>query len=165
LLFPDNEVYVSEIEKSIYNAGIGNQLGSSMVSYWTVLEGKKQAPVCPPERTCCEGQGTRLHGSLPEYLYSLSPRGISRIWAAFHGCGGQVEFRAFHCILNDPAQASAWLKPVSRKPLHYQISTDKGYWVLREDEAWAEKTFEYMPYYEVPQDQEFTAFPVVQNNP
>jgi DUF1680 family protein len=280
LLFPEQEVYVSEIEKSIYNAGIGNQLGGSMISYSTVLEGKKEAPQCPPYGTCCEGQGTRLYGSLPEYLYSLSPRGIyvdlyapSEIswkqgntelklttttafpeagdvkikvdtsqratftlslripsWAAkaveifLNGkpvsagipgsyChlewewkpGDQVSFNLpmrFRMsryegydqiagysryyleygpllmalvgksnlepsirILNDPTQPSAWLKPVAGKALHYQISTDKGYWALREDEAWAEKFFEYMPYYEVPQNQEFTAFPVIQNNP
>ena len=68
-------------------------------------------------------------------------------------------------ILNDPAQPSAWLKPVAGKALHYQISTDQGYWRLREDEAWAEKYFEYMPYYDVRLDQEFTAFPVIQNKP
>jgi DUF1680 family protein len=251
-----------------------------MISYSTVLEGKKEAPQCPPYGTCCEGQGTRLYGSLPEYLYSLSPRGIyvdlyapSEIswkqgntelklttttafpeagdvtlkvdtpqraaftlslripsWAAkaveisLNGkpvsagipgsyChlerewkpGDQVSFslpmgfrmsryegydqiagysryyleygpllmalvgksnlEASIRILNDPTQPSAWLKPVAGKALHYQISTDKGYWALREDEAWAEKFFEYMPYFEVPQGQEFTAFPVIQNNP
>jgi len=280
LLFPEQEAYVNEIEKSIYNAGIGNQLGGSMICYSTVLEGKKEAPVCPPEGTCCQGQGTRLYGSLPEYLYSLSPKGIyvdlyapSEIswkqgntdlklttttafpeagdvtikvdtarraaftlslripsWAvkaveiSLNGkpisagipgsychlereweAGDQVSFtlpmgfrmsryegydqiagysrysleygpllmalvgkpnfeHSIH-ILNDPSQPSAWLKPVASKPLHYQIATDKGYWVLREDEAWSEKSFEYMPYYEVTQDQEFTAFPVIQNKP
>jgi DUF1680 family protein len=78
---------------------------------------------------------------------------------------GKSNFEHSIRILNDPTQPSAWLKPVSGKPLHYQIATDKGYWALREDEAWAEKAFEYMPYYEVPQDQEFTAFPVIQNSP
>jgi len=280
LLFPEQEVYVNEIEKSIYNAGIGNQLGGSMISYSTVLEGKKEAPQCPPFGTCCEGQGTRLYGSLPEYLYSLSPRGIFvdlyapseiswkqgntelklttttafpeagdvtikvgtpqrvRFTLSLHipswavkaveislngkpisagipgsychlerewGAGDQVSFTlplGFRMsryegydqiagfaryyleygpllmaltgksnlehsirIINDPTQPSAWLKPVAGKPLHYQVSVDKGYWTLREDEAWAEKSFEYMPYYEVQQDQEFTAFPVIQNTP
>ena len=280
LLFPEQEVYVNEIEKSIYNAGIGNQLGSSMISYSTVLEGKKEAPVCPPEGTCCQGQGTRLYGSLPEYLYSLSPHGIyvdlyapSEItwkqgamdiklatatafpesgdvaievnapqhvtfalslrvpsWAtkaveiAVNGkpiaaglpgsycrlerewsAGDQVSFtlpmgfrmRRYEGydqiagysrysleygpllmalvgkpnleqsirIFNDPTQPATWLKAGGGKPLHYQISTDKGYWVLHEDGAWAERTFEYLPYYEVTQDQEFTAFPVIQNRP
>jgi DUF1680 family protein len=280
LLFPEQEVYVNEIEKSLYNAGMGNQLGSSMISYSTVLEGKKEAPQCPPYGTCCEGQGTRLYGSLPEYLYSLSPRGLyvdlyapSEIswkqgnaeiklitstafpesgdvglkldtprpvrftlslripsWATqavqvsvngkpvaagipgsychlereWHA-GDQVSFTlpmGFRMsryegydqiagysryyleygpllmalvgkpniehsirITNDPAQPASWLKPLAGKALHYQISTDKGYWRLRQDEAWAEKYFEYVPYYEVQQEQEFTAFPVIQDKP
>jgi DUF1680 family protein len=280
LLFPEQEVFVSEIEKSIYNAGIGNQLGPTMISYSTVLEGKKAPPICPPQGTCCEGQGTRLYGSLPEYLYSLSSRGIyvdlyapSEIsweqgntslklttttafpesgdvrlrldstqpvaftlslripsWAVsavdisvngksigagipgsyYHlerewkggdeimftlpmgfrmnryegydqiagypryyleygpllmALAGKLNFEHSTRIINDPAQPSTWLKPVPGKPLHYQISADEGYWRLREDEAWSPKMFEYMPYYEIPQDQEFTAFPVVQNHP
>ena len=280
LLFPEKEVFVSEIEKSIYTAGIGNQLGSTMISYSQVLEGKKEAPACPPKGTCCEGQGTRLYGSLPEYLYSISPRGIyvdlyapseivwkqgntglkltttttfpdsgdvrlrvdtpqpvvftlslripswavravdisvngksigagipggychlEREWRggdeisftlpmAFRmkryegydqiagysryyleygpllmALAGKLNFEHSIRVLNDPTRPSAWLKPVPGKPLHYQISTDEGYWRLREDEAWLPKAFEYMPYYEIPQDQEFTAFPVIQNHP
>jgi len=280
LLFPEQEIYVNEIEKSIYNAGIGNQLSSSMISYSTVLEGKKEAPQCPPYGTCCEGQGTRLYGSLPEYLYSLSPRGIyvdlyapseiawkqgntelkltttttfpeagdvrikvdapdrtaftlslripswavkaveisvngkpvsagipgsychlEREWQAgdqvaftlpmgfrmsrYEGYDQIAGYSRYYLefgpllmaltgkpnlegtirILNDPAQPAAWLRPVAAKPLHFQITTDKGYWRLREDEAWGEKSFEFMPYYDIPQEQEFTAFPVVQNKP
>jgi hypothetical protein len=73
---------------------------------------------------------------------------------------GKSDFEHSIRILNDPSQPTTWLKPVPGEPLHYQISTDAGYWRLREDEAWAEKTFEYIPYYELPQGQEFTAFPV-----
>jgi len=279
LLFPEQEAFVSEIEKSIYS-GIGHQLGRSMINYSTVLEGKKDLPVCPPEGTCCEGQGTRLFGSLPEFLYSLAPQGIhvdlyspSQIswkqgntqvalttatafpdsgdvklrvdtpkpvvftlslripsWAvnavevSVNGksaaagipgsyfnlerewkAGDQVSFTlpmGFRMsryegydqiagysryyleygpllmalvgkpniqhsirILNDPSQPAAWLKPVDGKPLHFQISTDKGYWRLREDEAWSSKMFEYVPYYEIGEGEEFTAFPVVQNQP
>ncbi|MGD0226039.1 MAG: beta-L-arabinofuranosidase domain-containing protein [Terriglobia bacterium] len=285
LLFPEKEVFVSEIEKSIYNAGIGNQLGTTMISYLTVLEGKKQpqgpnSALIPPEGNCCEGQGSRLYGSLPEYVYSISPQGIyvdlyapSEIswkqgntglklttttafpesgdvrlrvdtpqpvvftlslripsWAvkavdismngkslgvgipgSYHhlerewkggeelsfilpmgfrmnryegydqiagypryyleygpllmALAGSLNFEHSIRVLNDPTQPSAWLKPVPGKPLHYQISTDEGYWRLREDGAWSPKAFEYMPYYEIPQDQEFTAFPVIQNHP
>jgi len=43
------------------------------------------------------------------------------------------------------------------------LAIEKGYWGLREDEAWAPKAFEYMPYYEIPPGQEFTAFPVIQH--
>jgi DUF1680 family protein len=280
LLFPEQEVYVSEIEKSIYNAGIGNLLGSSMISYHTVLEGKKEPAVCPPVGTCCEGQGTRLYGSLPEYLYSISPRGIyvdlyapSEItwkqgktgikltdttafpesgevrlrvdtpqpvmftlslripsWAVkaveisvngksvgagvpgsyYHlerewkggdeiACTLPMGFRMSryegydqiagyrrYCLefgpllmalvgkpnldhsirfSHDPTQPSAWLKPVPGKPLHYQISSDAGYYTIHEIDFWEGRPFEYMPWYEVPQGEEFTAFPVIQNVP
>jgi DUF1680 family protein len=280
LLFPENEAYVSEIEKSIYNAGIGNQIGDSGIGYHTVLDLKKEEPVSPPEGTCCEGQGTRLYGSIPEYLYSFSPRGIfvdlyapseiswnqgnaelklttstafpeaadvvlkvdttqsavfrlslripswavraveirlngkplsagipgsychlEREWKAgdqisfnlpmgfrmrryegydqiagyprysleygplLLGLVGKFNFQHTIRILNDPGQPSEWLMPVPEKPLQYQISIEKGYWGLREDEAWSPRAFEYMPYYEIPPGQEFTAFPVIQHQP
>ena len=277
LLFPDNEVFVNEIEKSIYNAGIGNQVKGG-ICYQTVLDGKKDEPVAPPKGTCCEGQGTRLYGSLPEYLYSLSPRGLfvdlyapseiawkqgavdvklttvtampeagavtlqldtarpvtfrlslripawapraveirlngkacgvgipgsychlEREWKtgdelafclpmAFRmqryegydqipgfpqyslefgpvllGLTGKTNFQNTMRVLNNPAHPADWLKPVDGKPLHFQIATDKGYWRLRDDEAWSPTAFEYMPYYEIPAGQEFTVFPVIQH--
>lgn len=277
LLFPENEKFVNEIEKSIYSAGIGNQVKDNGISYHTILDGKKDEPVLPPQGTCCEGQGTRLYGSLPEYLYSLSPAGIyvdiyapseiswkqgnTRLklatithfpeagdvtlkveadtpvtfnlslripsWTtraaeirlngkAFHagtpgsychierewkpgdqisfnlamgfrmnryegidqvpgysrysleygplllGLAGKSNFENTIRILNDPAQPDKWLIPVEGKPLHYQIGIERGYWGLREDEAWSPKAYEYMPYYDIPIGQEFTAFPVVQ---
>jgi uncharacterized protein len=277
-LFPDTEAFVNEIEKSIYNAGIGNQIKDSGICYHTVLDVKKDQPVSPPVGTCCEGQGTRLYGSLPEYLYSISPGGLyvdlyapseilwkqageqwkltaatafpesgdvvlkldaarassfrlslripswasravdirlngkilsagipgsychlEREWKpgdqvsftlpmAFKmkrydgydqiaglsrysleygpillGLTGKFNFQQTIRILNDPAQPSNWLMPVPGKPLHFQIAIEKGYWALREDEAWAQKAFEYMPYYEIPMGQEFTAFPVIQH--
>ncbi len=278
LLFPEDEAFVGEIEKSIYNAGIGNQIKDSGISYHTVLDVKKDEPVSPPAGTCCEGQGTRLYGSLPEYLYSLSPGGIyvdlyapSEItwkqgnaewrlrtttafpedgdvtleleaagparftvslripgWAdraveiRLNGAGfragipggychmerewkpgdrlsfrlpmtfrmrryegydqiagyprysleygpvllalaGKFNFQQTIRILNDPGRLPAWLMPVQGKPLHYQVAIENGYWALREDEAWSSKAFEYMPYYDIPPGQSFTAFPVVQH--
>jgi DUF1680 family protein len=38
------------------------------------MEGKKEAAT--HENTCCEGQGTRLLGSLPEHIYSIAPDGL-----------------------------------------------------------------------------------------
>ena len=278
LLFPENEAFVGEIEKSIYNAGIGNQIGDTGIGYHTVLDVKKEVPVSPPEGTCCEGQGTRLFASLPEYLYSLSPGGVyvdmyapseiswkqagtevnlstvtafpeagdvtlkvgaaqpvtftlsvripswatraveirlngkpltagipgsychlERKWTSgdqvafglpmgfrmlryegydqiaglqrysleygplLLGLTGKFNIQQTIRILNDPAYPAAWLMPVEGKPLHYQIAIERGYWALREDEAWSPKAFEYMPYYEIPPDQEFTAFPVIQH--
>jgi hypothetical protein len=277
LLFPENESFVYEIEKSIYNAGIGNQIKDEGISYHTILDGKKDEPASPPQGTCCEGQGTRLFGSLPEYLYSLSPKGVyvdlyapseltwkqgdlevklttvtsfpesgdvtvridaarpasfrlslrmpswatqavdvrlngrsfragipgsychmDREWRpgdelSFHlpmafkmnrydgydqiagfqryslefgpillGLAGKFNFERTIRILNDPARPGSWLMPVPGKPMHYQIAIEKGYWGLREDEAWSPKAFEYMPYYDIPVGQDFTVFPVIQ---
>jgi uncharacterized protein len=77
LLYPKREKYVSEIEKSIYNVGLANQVGSNGIIYHARLVGQKgdlAVPLCT--NSCCEGQGTRLLGSLPEYIYSIAPDGI-----------------------------------------------------------------------------------------
>ncbi|MGA3262462.1 MAG: beta-L-arabinofuranosidase domain-containing protein [Terracidiphilus sp.] len=74
LLHPDDERYASEIEKSIYNVGIANQDGGAGLRYHTIMEGKKEKST--HENTCCEGQGTRLLGSLPEHIYSIAPDGL-----------------------------------------------------------------------------------------
>jgi DUF1680 family protein len=78
LLHPDQENYVSEIEKSIYNVGLANQVGSQGYRYHADLLGKKEGPLWGTfaKSTCCEGQGTRLIGSLPEYIYSLANDGV-----------------------------------------------------------------------------------------
>lgn len=74
LLDPDNEQYATEIEKSIYNVGLANQEAGNGFRYHTILEGEKEKGT--HENTCCEGQGTRLIGSLPEHIYSLASDGI-----------------------------------------------------------------------------------------
>jgi len=79
LLYPEQEKYVTEIEKSIYNAAIANQIGSRGIRYHARLVDRKDdghAPYFHSMNTCCEGQGTRLYGSLPEYIYSLADDGI-----------------------------------------------------------------------------------------
>ena len=73
LLFPEKEEYVNEIEKSIYNVCIPNQVGEEGIRYHALVNHQKEGP---NPGSCCEGQGTRLYSSLPEYLYSLSPDGI-----------------------------------------------------------------------------------------
>jgi hypothetical protein len=74
LLHPDEERYAAEIEKTIYNVGMANQDGSTGYRYHTILEGVKEKAT--HQNTCCEGQGTRLIGSLPEYIYSIAPDGV-----------------------------------------------------------------------------------------
>jgi DUF1680 family protein len=78
LLFPEEEKYVNEIEKSIYNVGVANQVGGKGIRYTARLVGHKDPPTQHPysTNTCCEGQGTRLFGSLPEYIYSIAKDGL-----------------------------------------------------------------------------------------
>ena len=80
LLYPDEEIYVSEIEKSLYNVVIANQYGSEGIRYFARLVDYKDSSHEPGTHqcmnTCCEGQGTRIYGSLPEYIYSVAKDAI-----------------------------------------------------------------------------------------
>jgi DUF1680 family protein len=74
-LFPDEEKYTAEIEKSIYNVILANQSEEGAIRYHATMEGRKeQASI--RNNSCCAGQGTRILGSLPEYIYSIVPDGI-----------------------------------------------------------------------------------------
>ncbi len=73
-LFPEQEKYTAEIEKSIYNVCFANQVEGKGIRYHAFMEGAKDGPqFC---NTCCEGQGTRFYGSLPEYIYSTASDGL-----------------------------------------------------------------------------------------
>lgn len=74
LLHPDQEQFAAEIEKSIYNVALANQDGHYGLRYHTILEGTKEKAT--RMNTCCEGQGTRLIGSLPEHIYSFAEDGL-----------------------------------------------------------------------------------------
>ncbi len=77
MMRPEQEKYANEIEKSIYNVGLANQVGSRGIIYHARLAGMKgdlPVPLCT--NSCCEGQGTRLLGSLPEYIFSIAPDGL-----------------------------------------------------------------------------------------
>ena len=80
LLKPTEEKYVNEIEKSIYNVAIPNQYGSQGIRYFAKMVDRKDGPphetVTHCTNSCCEGQGTRFYGSLPEYIYSIAKDGI-----------------------------------------------------------------------------------------
>ncbi len=73
LLYPESEKYVAEIEKSIYNVALANQAESG-IRYHAFLAGKKDR--AKDFNTCCEGQGTRLYGALPEFIYTKANDGI-----------------------------------------------------------------------------------------
>jgi len=74
LLDPEEERYITEIEKSIYNVLLANQAGSEGIRYHTMLVGEKEKPT--RMNSCCEGQGTRLLASLSQYIYSIAPDGL-----------------------------------------------------------------------------------------
>lgn len=74
LMAPDEERYIAEIEKTIYNVAMANQDGTCGIRYHTMLVGKKEKGT--RINTCCEGQGTRLIGSIPEHIYSIAPDGV-----------------------------------------------------------------------------------------
>jgi hypothetical protein len=77
LLAPEQEKYTNEIEKSIYNVGLANQVGSRGIIYHARLAGMKGDLHVPlTTNSCCEGQGTRLLGSLPEYIFSTDAEGL-----------------------------------------------------------------------------------------
>lgn len=77
-LYPDDERYVAEIEKSIYNIGIANQYLGKGYFYHARLVGKKgDRSVGYCTNSCCEGQGTRLMGSIPEHLFALTGESVS----------------------------------------------------------------------------------------
>jgi uncharacterized protein len=73
-LYPDEEKYATEIEKSIYNVALSNLVPGRGIIYHARLEGQKETPQV--QNTCCEGQGTRMVGSLPEFIYSLADDGV-----------------------------------------------------------------------------------------
>ncbi len=68
-LFPDKEEYMAEVEKSLFNIAFANQSEGDGIRYFAFMEEKKQKPGLVH---CCCGVGTRIYGSLPEYIYSVS---------------------------------------------------------------------------------------------
>ena len=75
-LFPDEEKYVSEMEKSLYNVAIANQSGDVTIRYFANLHDRKSTSYAMPNH-CCSGTGTRIFASLPEYLYTLNQDTLS----------------------------------------------------------------------------------------
>ena len=53
---------------------MANQDGGSGLRYHAHMEGTKEKST--HINTCCEGQGTRLLGSIPEHIYSIAPDGL-----------------------------------------------------------------------------------------
>ena len=73
-LHPTKEVYMAQIEQSIYNVIMGNQINDTGLLYHAhLVTYKDYNPVGNMINTCCEGQGTRSLGSIPEFIYSMDP--------------------------------------------------------------------------------------------
>jgi DUF1680 family protein len=76
LLNPDEEKFANEIEKSIYNALAANQCENGDILYHAHLVAPKYSANNDMRNTCCEGQGTRMLGALPEFIYKTADDGI-----------------------------------------------------------------------------------------
>jgi len=80
LLFPNMERYVYEIERSLFNVIAAAQGRTPTmdrgggIRYFANLHGFKDGSQFVA--TCCEGQSSRIIGSLPEYIYTMAPDGI-----------------------------------------------------------------------------------------
>ena len=72
-LFPNVEEYVGQIESSLYNIAIANQNEDKTIRYFAVLEGCKEKGMV---NSCCAGVGTRIYGSLPEFIFSVNENDI-----------------------------------------------------------------------------------------
>ena len=75
-LYPTEEAYVEEIEKTLYNVVVANQKGSELIRYHAFIDIQKDCAAFTPV-SCCAGLGTRILGSLPEFLYSVSDDGVA----------------------------------------------------------------------------------------
>ena len=73
-LFPDEEVYMDEVEKSLFNLCFAAQEADKGIRYFNNLEGRK---VQPGGIHCCCGVGTRIYGSMPEFIFSIAPDAVA----------------------------------------------------------------------------------------
>jgi len=73
-LYPDQEKFAAEIERTLYNVTLANQDASGNIRYHTnLLETKDAAKAIG---TCCEVTNTVVLARLPEFLYSIASDGI-----------------------------------------------------------------------------------------
>jgi hypothetical protein len=73
-LYPDQERFAAEIERTLYNVTLANQDASGNIRYHTnLLETKDSAKAIG---TCCEVTNTVVLARLPEFLYSIAGDGI-----------------------------------------------------------------------------------------
>jgi hypothetical protein len=76
-LFPGNETFAGEIERSLVNVALAQSVGTDSstgrtrgIRHFTSLHRAKMPPRMVQD--CCEGSGTRLYGNLPEFVFFLN---------------------------------------------------------------------------------------------
>ncbi|MDR1290127.1 MAG: glycoside hydrolase family 127 protein [Planctomycetaceae bacterium] len=74
VLYPDEEKFVGEIEKSLYNVVLAGQADNGAIRYHTNLINNKENG--SKKNTCCELQGTRIFSALPEFIYTKAEDGV-----------------------------------------------------------------------------------------
>jgi DUF1680 family protein len=74
VLYPEEEKFVGEIEKSIYNIVLAGQADNGAIRYHTNLINNKENG--SKKNTCCELQGTRIFSALPEFIYTKAEDGV-----------------------------------------------------------------------------------------
>jgi uncharacterized protein len=129
---PDEEKYITEIEKSIYNVVLANQDRSHGIRYHTLLVGQKEPG--SQVNTCCEGQGARLIGSLPKYIYSVSDYDIyvNLFEPSIVSCDCSGETLELIMRTRFPAGSAVELEVRSAKPLLMCIRIRVPSWAARE---------------------------------
>jgi hypothetical protein len=73
-LYPDQEKFAAEIERTLYNVTLANQDPSGNIRYHTNLVETKD--LAKSIATCCEVTNTVILARLPEFLYSIADDGI-----------------------------------------------------------------------------------------
>jgi len=138
MLDPERETYVNEIEKSIYNVALANQAGDRGIRYHARLAGRtgdpEEASWDVVVNTCCAGQGTRIYGALPEFIYSLADDGVYvNLFAAstieWKQAGQPVEL---HMTTDFPFRRHVELRLSTRQAVRARIRLRVPAWAARD---------------------------------
>lgn len=136
LLNPEEEKYVAEIEKSIYNNLIANQVGATGIRYHAVLADHKDLNNSQPfsMSTCCEGRGTRMIGALPEFIYSIANDGVYVDLFASSTIKFKIETgeMSLKMVTHFPYDKKVQLSVNTNKPLNSKIRIRVPSWASRE---------------------------------
>ena len=91
-LFPDEEKYVAEIEKSVYNVILANQTEKGYIRYHAKMQGKKENPRSA-SNTCCEGGGHACWVRCPNISIPLLPTDCMSIFTSRRRFDGRSKDR------------------------------------------------------------------------